>query len=261
MAKFQKKQVTIQDWLATRPYKAPLASDLYYLKVAKGTYQILETEREWFVRTFENEEGAEDMLKKLSVFLTCYFEDYAVEGGIWRGFTELHSQRFGRYLPFYNLEDYDPDYFNLQDIQYLFWHFISKLDGSSFYGPDHSIMTSLSESLLDYFEDELENALVSDTIEKLLTVEDGIDWYAFRDKLEWFSTKHSFLSMDFLSERILESVQIFQQLTDTELAKMAMYDFQQKFYCNQHSSFMALTASEWFAQIAHCSEQMRAQIR
>jgi len=263
----KKNTLTIQDWLRTRPYKSPTKNDQYYFGVTKEIYDILESEFDWFEEIFEEEAEGYNMMRMLAVILASYFEDYAAEVGFWKAFTDTHHERFGRYLPFYDLTEYDPEYLNIQDIQYLIWHFVSKLCPNYVFDPAHTIITSLAEEVLDYLDEELDNALVTDQWEKYLSIEDDIDLFALREKLSWFSHHHYLLGMDFLPEFVVAAADLREKL-DREMPgrendnvfKAMIYDIEQSFYFDKRTSFMAMTAPQWFSKVVRCSDKTRNQI-
>ena len=45
-----------------------------------------------------------DGLKLMAVNITMYFEDVIADAGIWRGFTNEMKERYGNYLPFYDID-------------------------------------------------------------------------------------------------------------------------------------------------------------
>ena len=113
-------QVSLKDWLEYHPYNEEAASDRFYINLCN------DIQHEMLLFDVEDHLVGADY-KYLACMLTCYFEDMVSETGIWTSFTGEHHKLYGKYLPFYDLEGYDPEDVNLADIQFLIWHFCSSL--------------------------------------------------------------------------------------------------------------------------------------
>lgn len=57
----------------------------------------------------------------IDIALTLYMEDIIAESGLWHGFVMRHKELYGKYLPFYPIDE--DEYFlndsNVEDIQFL----------------------------------------------------------------------------------------------------------------------------------------------
>jgi hypothetical protein len=104
--------VDTKDWMEYRPYEHfSTQYDGYYLKLANRVFDSLNSPQ-IFLREFLHREE----LVELSVILSSWFEDYANEIGLWATFTRKNKDLHGFFLPFYALQDYDPEAINVEDI-------------------------------------------------------------------------------------------------------------------------------------------------
>lgn len=67
----------------------------------------------------------------IAIALTLYMEDIIAESGLWHGFVMRHKELYGKYLPFYPIDE--DEYFlnepNVEDIQFLIWNYLSFNEG------------------------------------------------------------------------------------------------------------------------------------
>ena len=114
-------KVYIKDWMTFKPYDVHTSYDLHYLKIANDIYEGILVVKNKKVFAFDIPAP-----KMLACIIPSYYEDYVSEIGIWKAFTSDNEELYGYYLPFYESEEYDPDYINPKDIAYLIWHFCCK---------------------------------------------------------------------------------------------------------------------------------------
>src|SRR5210317_1418816 len=122
MAK-KKERIYMKQWLLCHPYRTPVSSDFYYLRLCNETYSLMEEDGQFeSVGLLALKE-----VENLACFIVCYFEDVISGAGLWRAFTAQVYELYGTYLPFYDLnpDDYYPDEINIEDISFLIWYFIS----------------------------------------------------------------------------------------------------------------------------------------
>lgn len=78
--------------------------------------------------TSSQEEKLGDMddglVKAVALNLTLYFEDVLADAGIWRSFTDRMHELYGKYLPFYQIDEaeYLRDEPNLPDVMFIIWN-------------------------------------------------------------------------------------------------------------------------------------------
>jgi len=125
-------RISLKDWLEYHPYIGEVSSDQFYISLCNDIQNEM-----LLVDVDDHLVGAD--YKYLACMLTCYFEDMISQTGIWTSFTNEHYKLYGKYLPFYDMDEYDHEEINLADIQFLIWHFCSNLSIQSHFIDPYSI--------------------------------------------------------------------------------------------------------------------------
>ena len=134
-------------------------------------------------------------VKELAIVLTMYYEDVLSDLGMWYSFTERMHQLYGRYLPFYDVDEkqYYRDEPNNVDIRFLIWLFISRTEPGYIVSPDTLAVEYASEvvgELMDRkFEEmpvneELKEYFAHPAFENVFTMQrDAQKWFFFTNYL------------------------------------------------------------------------------
>lgn len=132
---------------------------------------------------------SEDM-EAITLNLTMYLEDVISEAGIWRGFVEKMHQMYGKYLPFYDLDDdYLLDEPNLQDVTFIIWYTLLRHRGDhrGITNPETPGVVDMAKAiypvLMEYFEKLPVNDDLREFFENAAFVE---DFYTAREVMNWF---------------------------------------------------------------------------
>jgi hypothetical protein len=262
MAKFNfsNSKVLMKDWMAMKPYPNPSQYDQFYLKLCNDVFDIIDNDG-WF----EDQDIEREDVVKLACVIVSYYEDFINEIGIWSAFVNHNKESFGYYLPFYDLSDYDPDYINLQDIMYLFWHFTSIFNEEKIYSPDHDYFIDWAEEIFDLFEEKMEESPAINYYEKKLTISKGYDYFSLKETLNWFGMKSYLLTiesneqyheeMDEIKEMVKQNKDYLQYVNQLEYATREMLIFTKRY------RFAALTAPEWLALVVDCTPEKREEIK
>lgn len=254
------ESITILDWMKSKPYKTSKdAYDLPYLKLCKGVFDILNTQKAWF----DNGEVDRELRKELACMLVSYFEDFTCEIGIWRAFIERNKELHGYYLPFYDLADYDPDYLNVEDIAYLIWHFVTKCLDTRIHAPDGPTLWNMANDVYDLLEPAIEDVPATDAYDGLLTIADGSDFFDLKTKLNWFSTKSYLMGWELGAQMDIEIADLLEEgryKYDPAMIQPLIYTLQEDYKLSKRCSFAAMNAPEWVARVARCSEAKKQEI-
>lgn len=173
-----------QAWKGTRPTHGFSDYDQYYIDLAMTIHGLL---LPYFhlVSQLGKEETEQN---RLCIALVSYFEDYISEVDLWTTFRDNCRETIGRDLPFYPLDDYDPDYINVQDIALLIWVWGAAGFTSNVIDPNHPTIITLAQTLYAIMEEYIEEAPATATFDEYFTVEDENDFYAVRNIMVWLSS-------------------------------------------------------------------------
>ncbi len=121
----KKVMIPMRDWMALHPYDKYDEIDLEYLNVAKVIANKV-------ARSEVGESMKHGFIKSVAVLSTAYLEDVVSGLGIWAAFRSLHKKKYGRLLPFFEVdkENYSEDKINKVDLQVLLWMGIMEEDGT-----------------------------------------------------------------------------------------------------------------------------------
>ena len=254
--------ITMTDWLSMKPYKQPIHGyDIYYLQQCQVVFRQLNKEETWF--KFYG--LSQTQLKELTCQLVSYFEDYINDIGIWNAFVDTNEALYGYPLPFYDVSEHDKTYINIEDIAFLIWHYLTKYSDEEYLiNPDHDTIMGLAKTLFAHFENIMDDSLAIDFYEAFFTIKDKADYFAFKNKMEWFTTESYLLGVDFRRKLENEKAKLMQHVkNDPEGAAyvpIVLYNLLEVYLYQKRSSFSALNGPEWFAKVAKCSEQSKAEI-
>jgi hypothetical protein len=254
------RRVIIQDWLKIHPYGTPTKYDFFYLDIANQVRVILTN----YQSLQPLNELDEEDLSRLACIITAYFEDYTNEIGMWQVFVQANQDTIGKPLPFYDLTDYETDYLNRQDIEYLIWHYASSQYEDAILFPLN--LPDCAEEIFNVLENNLEDALVNDYYDDFLNLAKIKDYPALKDRLKWLALDSYMLGSDLeplFSEALEEgleknSLDEAPQLTPSQLTYMLVEDY---LYAKR-SRFNTLNAPEMLSKIARgLNAQQREEIR
>jgi hypothetical protein len=254
------RRVIIQDWLKMRPYDTPSKYDFYYLEVANQVRQIL--------TNYQSHQPLnkldEQELSHLACVIASYFEDYTNEIGMWQVFVQTNQDTIGKPLPFYDLTDYETDYLNRQDIEYLIWHYASNLDDGAIYYPLR--LSDCAKEIFILLEDNLEDAPVNEYYDGFLDLAKVKDYPAIKDRLKWLALDSYMLGSDLepeFSEELVENIEENNLNENSQFnAPQLTYLLAEEYLYIKRSRFNTLNAPEMLSKIARgLDAQQREEIR
>jgi Protein of unknown function (DUF3843) len=258
MKLFKKDQVFMVDWLKLKPYQNPnLKYDNFYVNLCNTVYEILKGEEGFF----DDQEMEREQLKQLACVIVSYYEDFISEIGIWKAFTQHNKTFIDEYIPFYETNDYDPDYINWQDIAYLIWHYATKWYDERVFPADYTVFVDLGKEIFETLDEYIDDSPTTVFYDKLFTIKGESNYFDFKSTLNWFSTEAYTMGIEFGNS-------IKQQVEDLDYEHKAnphfyamMYQVKEEFLCRKKSSFGALNAPEWLADVFRCDEDKKKEIR
>ncbi|MCB0707499.1 MAG: DUF3843 family protein, partial [Saprospiraceae bacterium] len=254
------EQIYVKDWLKWKPYSSHTRYDKDFVAIANEVKNLLQNHPGGWFHSFDYRK--EDY-KNLALLLTSYFEDYISEIGIWKAYIDYNKRLFGKYLPFYDLEEYDPDDINHQDMAFLIWYFMC-VNSGRFFGPDAPDILDISKDLFRLLEPKIEEVFVSEFYDSYFNIPDDIDFFELKNRLKWFAL-HSYLPGFEFSLRFAEdAAEYFEKNpemgADPDMIGKMVYAFQEDYLYSKRSKLSAFSTLEWFSAVATCSEKMKQNI-
>jgi hypothetical protein len=184
--------------------------------------------------------------------MSAYFEDVISQLNIWKSFINEHKRLYGKYLPFYQVDDhYYDDEVNLEDTTFLVWHFLQQLRGfrkGTFLSPDNDTTLLTARKIYDLFCKEWteapENERMKDYLSDAHRLEDDKE---IANLAAWFHFDSYLFPMarfEF-SEMAKEAIQDSRNGLNAE-NMMAAFDFQAE---NEPTLLLGYTAMKWLSLI------------
>jgi hypothetical protein len=244
MAK-QKPVIFLKDWIDIHPYKKAAPSDIYYQDLCNKVFFELENTSEFPFYLSKDEK------KYLACFLVCYFEDIISQIGLWQAFTTKHKELYGKYLPFYELDDYYPDEINLEDVCFLIWYHYSMINRDEYFDPQDKNHYQMAIGVYKLFEQEFESAPENLQLKEFLTIsEDEENYYQIRDMIDWifmYSYLFHYNGIEF-SEKVEESMKEETDMNEVQLLAV-QFEMRESFVNSGRLGLLSLEGKYFLAEI------------
>ncbi len=239
--------------ILTKPY----ITDNYYTKIANSLYEII-----WKIDD-EKDCGFEDCeIEQFALASAAYFEDVVADLGIWRSFVTTCKDRFGKYLPFYELdEEYYTDEPNKCDIRFLLWKTKQECYNDRFINPENPTFEWLADAIYQKLDEEFESAPVN-----VSYVEDVYGFDADDPDL-MFKIKEMFsriCSTNYLVN-LYDYMTNFQEFAESFAEKFNSNDYDTAYNTIAQLSMtfkagpLKMTALEWYMVMCRTSQESNAK--
>lgn len=240
-----KSLININSWNSGHLDIQTNASDFYYVKLARKLYGIIRFSE------IGRDEG-EFMCEHFAMAAAYYFEDVVSGIGIWQTFTSKHKELYGKYLPFYDLdeEEYYQDEVNLEDVCFLVWMILQKEKDGTFLNPENPYLVKMASMIYEVLDAEFEEApMNTEMLEHLKNPSYYRDFYSVKLMLTRLISE-VYLFEPFIDERITKvedevNALLGNSLDDSSLA----YAVDSIISCCEKTGPLALYAHDWLAAI------------
>jgi len=194
-------RIALKDWLEYHPYDREVSTDHFYIDLCNDIqHEMLH------VDAYDYLVGAD--YKYLACMLVCYFEDTVSQTGIWTSFIDEHHKLYGKYLPFYDMVDYERGELNLADIQFLIWHFCSNLSVHIHFIDPYSIeKAEIARVIYSMLNETIGHAPVNEDLKDKLTLAPDADFHTVCERLDFFFFGcyfHHYYTTTLMEEEILD---------------------------------------------------------
>ncbi|MCX4368565.1 MAG: DUF3843 family protein [Duncaniella sp.] len=251
--KTQINKVTLMDFSATHFKGIRFESDSFYTSLSNRLYDI--------IQQAIGGSMAPEYIKRLAINLACYVEDLVSGCGVWSAFTSLHEKKYGRKLPFFNLDKpaipvpYDDELPSLHAVQFLIWYTLNGAKPDTVMSPLNPALSMLSIRLMPELTDAYENAPDSPARPAIMPEEEaGVPlFFQIRNLCSWLCTRcyltrvndMQSVSADYKAfiSHLLDNIKSPDKKGQTEYAVQSFVPM------NAHIGPLAIPAYEWLAEI------------
>lgn len=152
-----KELITINSWRLGSFNTKNCPTDFYYTKVAQRFYDILRL-------TPFGKDCDKFICAQMALTLTHYLEDVISDFGLWAAFISKHRELYGKYLPFYTIdeENYYSDEINPEDVRFLIWMVLQKSKDETFYNPENPYLCEAADKIYAEMEKLFEKAPINE---------------------------------------------------------------------------------------------------
>lgn len=152
MSEFRLRQPNPEDTSASTKFYLDVANKILRTVAASDAPQWLHPE----------------LYKELALCLTGYYMDVTADAGIWRSFITYCRRRYGRTLPFFdvNEDDYQDFELNAVDVRFMVWYFVAMTDDTHRdLCPLDARVESLATLIYDILEQHYDDAPIPEDYE------------------------------------------------------------------------------------------------
>lgn len=167
-------------------------------------YQKLYLKLSGIVRNTLAEAYSPELCETLSLTYAHYFEDVISEFGLWQTFISKHKELYGKYLPFYEINEkfYYEDEVNAVDVRFLTWMVFQKREDTQLTDPFLPLILKLADEVYAVLDEEFEKAPINvDLASRLLDIKKYASFHSIRQICIQLATK-SYLLSPFTNEQI-----------------------------------------------------------
>lgn len=240
---YMKSLININSWRLGHLDPTINSSDYYYVKLARKLYDTIR------FTEMGKAEGAY-RCEQYAMAAAYYFEDVVSCLGLWQTFTSKHKELYGKYLPFYELneDEYYQDEINPEDVCLLFWLIRQKKTENVFLNPENPFLVEMALRVYDVLDAEFEKApMNSEMLERLKNEYVYNDFFALK-ALFMHSVYSLYMLQPFIdalldkTERTVEAV-LGNSLNDSSLD----YATNSLVACCEKTGPLGLYVKDWLA--------------
>ena len=244
------------EWfLKKKPYAHFDDYDKYYLELTQRIYQLL------LLFPVNKDKLKDQDIKEVAYALVSYFEDVVNEIGIWDALKKKHLKLYSTPVPDFvlpNSTSYDNDYINKEDIQFILWNYFLRIKPDFIIPAHSSYFDTISNLVFEEFEDEFEDAMVTDYYNDFFTIHATDDFFMLKTKLNWFAFNNYILGSELSLSHQLANEKI-KAKSKEEAAFVGISNLEDTFF-KTTTQWSSLTAIELFAAVAKTNDETRETI-
>ena len=241
-------EITVKDYMERQPGNPQVAdTDRFYLWIAMRLAKLWD-ESPW-LRGLED-----DVRRDVVLAVTGYFQDVVADGGLWRSFTRLHSERYGCPVPHYGRADEYVDYeLNLDDVRFVIWWTIAGEKGGEMLDPHDVELQALAMAFHKLLDEEYEQAPVPRQfcIASEVDLENPVDARRIYDYAYWLYWRSFLLrpsSLAVMERATPEAHAIIEQAGESD-ARPLLLELNERLMSMEPAGPIPLTTAQWLRLI------------
>ncbi len=218
-------------------------TDAVYARFASELADLLERQ------DVEGFEGSN--VKELAIILTMYYEDVLSEIGVWKAFTDKMQELYGRYLPFFDVDEahYYRDEPNVEDVRFLMWLLISRSEPGSLVSPDTLALKDAAEAVYELMDRRFEEMPVNVQFKEFFSDSQCMDkFFSQRDLMKWFFFSNYLTANPQAMDIVMRQATTFSQNMKCSV-NVAMFIAECVSVYEQRVQPLAVRAQEWLAMV------------
>ncbi len=253
------EKITQQWYLQKRPYQTFDKYDRYLLQVTQEVFDLLKSQP-FPIQQFKL---SHDQNKELAYIITGYFEDFMSEIGIWPALRQVNRDLFQTPIPVLLApeENYDDNYINAVDIQFLIWNFYARNYFGYAITPQFEYFFLLSESIYNILEEEIGKEMATGFFDDWLSIDETTGFHQLFDKLHWFAMASFSTGFEYRYKLGQQFMQQQKHNRDPKYLEMVHQFIKNDLIFRFPSQYSALSIPQWFSRFAKADENIASQIR
>lgn len=200
-------------------------------------------------------------LKLIATNLALYLEDVVADAGIFRAFTTEMKSRYGKYLPFFEIDEsqYFQDEPNIEDVRLLIWYYMLIVQHGNVGNPESPVLGQMTDAAYKVIDEQFEKVPVNESLKAYFSEAKFIsDFYLQRQVLSWLcSSCYLTFAPQYADILNQNARQFFEQ-------RVALNPDQAFYLADSLISFalthgpLKLTSPEWLAMILRANGNDKA---
>ena len=196
----------------------------------------------------------DDVRRDVVLAVTGYYQDVVADGGLWRSFTRLHSERHDSPVPHYGRrEDYVDYELNVDDVRFVIWWTIAGERGAEVLDPHDAGLEALATAFFMLLDEEYEDAPVPKqfNIAAEVDLDDPQDAQRIYDYAYWLYWRSFLLrpsSQAVMEQAMPEAHAIIAQVGERD-ARPLLQELNERLMSSEPAGPIPLTTAQWLRLI------------
>ncbi len=243
-------EITIKDFMLKQPnYPDVAESDKYYIILASRMAKLMDNSR--MLINYDD-----STRKDVVLAVVGYFQDIVADAGIWRSFSTVCKELYGKPLPIYPIpDDYIESELNRVDVQFVVWYVLEMAaDENGKVSPFGSDVVNTAKLLYGVLDAAYDDAPVPVELQMIMDVDlnDESEAQKIYDLSYWLFWDSYFLrpaAKEALKQAMEHAHDIIRKNPDEEEARKLLAELNQQVMVESVTGPLSLSIGEWIELI------------